>query len=145
VPDHGYKPDKILAEAPDTPEEHCRHARELWARSAPVSSDFSRDGVRGVSAILDALLAELTDGDEKALTRLADRLAPLLAKRLVQPAPDGWLRGAEQIASYIGSPRSRVYALTSARRIPVQRDGSTLVARRSELDSWLHRGGGKRP
>jgi hypothetical protein len=99
-----------------------------------------------MSAILDALLAELTDGDDKALTRLADRLAPLLAKRLVQPTPeDGWLRGAEQIAGYIGSPRSRVYALTSARRIPVQRDGSTLVARRSELDSWLHRGGGKRP
>jgi len=99
-----------------------------------------------MSAILDALVAELTDGDEKALTRLADKLAPLLAKRLIQPAPeDGWLRGAEQIAGYIGSPRSRVYALASARRIPVQRDGSTLVARRSELDSWLHHGGGKRP
>ncbi|HEY1518835.1 MAG TPA: hypothetical protein VGF91_20570 [Solirubrobacteraceae bacterium] len=99
-----------------------------------------------MSAILDAVLAELTDGDERALIRLADRLAPLLAKRLVQPGPqDGWLRGAEQIAGYIGSPRSRVYALASARRIPVQRDGSTLVARRSELDSWLHRGGGKRP
>ena len=62
-----------------------------------------------MSAILDALLTELTDGDEKALIRLADRLAPLLAKRLVQSAPeDGWLRGAEQIAGYIGSPRSRV-------------------------------------
>ena len=99
-----------------------------------------------MSAILDAVLAELTDGDEKALIRLADRLAPLLAKRLVQSAPeDGWLRGAEQIAGYIGSPRSRVYALASARRIPVQRDGSALVARRSELDSWLRGGGGKRP
>ena len=98
-----------------------------------------------MSAILDALLAELTDGDEKALTRLADRLAPLLAKRLVAAPEDGWLRGADQIAGYIGSPRSRVYALTSARRIPVQRDGSALVARRSELDSWLHCGGGKRP
>lgn len=99
-----------------------------------------------MSAILDALLTELTDGDEKALIQLADSLAPLLVKRLVQSAPeDGWLRGAEQIAGYIGSPRSRVYALASARRIPVQRDGSTLVARRSELDSWLYRGGGKRP
>jgi hypothetical protein len=99
-----------------------------------------------MSAILDALLTELTDGDEKALIQLADSLAPLLVKRLVQSAPeDGWLRGAEQIAGYIGSPRSRVYALASARRIPVQRDGSTLVAPRSELDSWLYRGGGKRP
>jgi hypothetical protein len=39
-----------------------------------------------MSAILDALLTELIDGDETALARLADRLAPLLAKRLVQPA-----------------------------------------------------------
>jgi hypothetical protein len=99
-----------------------------------------------MSAILDALLTELIDGDEKALAQLADRLAPLLAERLLQPASgSGWLRGADQIAGYIGSPRSPVYALASARRIPVQRDGSALVARRSDLDSWLHCGGGKRP
>jgi len=99
-----------------------------------------------VSAILDALLNELIDGDDRALVRLADKLAPLLVDRLAPPASDdGWLRGADQIASYIGSPRSRVYALASARRIPVQRDGSALVARRSELDSWLRGGGGKRP
>ncbi|MGO9497796.1 MAG: hypothetical protein ACLQA5_13980 [Solirubrobacteraceae bacterium] len=99
-----------------------------------------------MSAILDALLSELVDGDDTALARLADKLAPLLADRLVQPASgEGWLRGADEIAGYIGSPRSRVYALASARRIPVQRDGSALVARRSELDSWLESGGGKRP
>jgi excisionase family DNA binding protein len=99
-----------------------------------------------VSAILDALLNELVDGDDTALARLADKLAPLLADRLVQPlSGEGWLRGADEIAGYIGSPRSRVYALASARRIPVQRDGSALVARRSELDSWLESGGGKRP
>lgn len=99
-----------------------------------------------MSAILDALLTELIDGDEVALAQLADRLAPLLAERLIQmTSVDGWLRGADQIAGYIGSPRSRVYALASARRIPVRRDGSALVARRSELDSWLLCGGGKRP
>jgi excisionase family DNA binding protein len=99
-----------------------------------------------VSAIVDAFLSELIDGDDRALIRLADKLAPLLVDRLTPPASaDGWLRGADQIASYIGSPRSRVYALVSARRIPVQRDGSALVARRSELDSWLRSGGGKRP
>ena len=99
-----------------------------------------------MSAILDALLTELIDGDEVTLAQLADRLAPLLAERLIQTnSVDGWLRGADQIAAYIGSPRSRVYALASARRIPVQRDGSALVARRSELDSWLLCGGGKRP
>ena len=99
-----------------------------------------------MSAILDALVNELIDGDDSALARLADKLAPLLVDRLVAPATDeGWLRGADEIAAYIGSPRSRVYALASARRIPVQRDGSALVARRSELDSWLQNGGGKRP
>ena len=96
-----------------------------------------------MSAILDALVNELIDGDDSALARLADKLAPLLVDRLVAPATgEGWLRGADEIAAYIGSPRSRVYALASARRIPVQRDGSALVARRSELDSWLQNGGG---
>jgi hypothetical protein len=58
---------------------------------------------------------------------------------------DGWLRGADKIAAYIDSPRSRVYALASARRIPVHHDGSALIARRSELDQWLRSGGGRRP
>jgi excisionase family DNA binding protein len=99
-----------------------------------------------MSVILDALLDELVDGDESTLARLADKLAPLLVERIA-PAPsgEGWLRGADEIAAYIGSPRSRVYALASARRIPVQRDGSALVARRSELDAWLQNGGGTRP
>ena len=99
-----------------------------------------------MSAILEALLSELIDGDDIALARLADKLAPMLVDRLAPPPlAERWLRGADEIAAYIGSPRSRVYALASARRIPVQRDGSALVARRSELDSWLQNGGGKRP
>ncbi len=57
---------------------------------------------------------------------------------------DGWLRGAGKIAAYIGAPRSRVYGLVSARRIPVHHDGSALIARRSELDVWLLNGGGRR-
>lgn len=99
-----------------------------------------------MSAILDALLNELMEGDDSSLARLADKLAPLLVDRLTpRTSGEGWLRGADEIAAYIGSPRSRVYALASARRIPVQRDGSALVARRSGLDSWLQNGGGKRP
>ena len=54
-------------------------------------------------------------------------------------------RGADRIAAYIDCPRSRVYALTSARRIPVHHDGSALIARRSELDGWIREGGGRRP
>lgn len=96
-----------------------------------------------MSAIIDAFLNEL---DDQALVTLADRLAPLLASRLGKSTNgDGWLRGADAIAEHIGAPRSRVYALVSARRIPVERDGSALIARKSELDAWLRNGGAKRP
>jgi excisionase family DNA binding protein len=77
--------------------------------------------------------------------QIAQRAAELLAERAEKPIADGWLRGAEKIAAYIDCPRSRVYALASARRIPVHRDGSALIARRSELDRWLLQGGGVRP
>lgn len=90
-------------------------------------------------SLASALLADLSDAD---LDLLAERLAPRLAAR---PSDDGWMRGAERIAAYIDSPPSRVYALSSAGRIPVEHDGSGLIARRSELDGWLRDGGGKRP
>jgi hypothetical protein len=89
-----------------------------------------------------ALLAELGDED---LDRLAELLAPRLITKLTAPVADRWLRGADQIAQHIDCPRSRVYALASAGRIPVQRDGSALIARTAELDAWLSNGGGKRP
>ena len=85
------------------------------------------------------------DVADELVERIAHRAAELLAERPEEPAQDGWLRGADRIADYIDAPRSRVYALASARRIPVHRDGSALIARRSELDQWLLRGGGRRP
>lgn len=92
-----------------------------------------------VAAFLDAL-------DDEALDLLAERLAPRLAARSTTTADGGgWVRGAEKIAAYIDAPRSRVYALTSAGRIPIERDGSSLVARKSDLDAWVRNGGGKRP
>jgi hypothetical protein len=92
------------------------------------------------SDLASALIAEL---DDDALDALASRLGPRLAAG--PSAEDGWLRGAERIASYIDCPVSRVYALTSSERIPIHRDGSALIARRSELDGWVRDGGGKRP
>jgi hypothetical protein len=76
------------------------------------------------------------------LDTIAARAADLVAGR---ETADGWLRGADKIAAYIDAPESRVYALSSSRRIPVHRDGSALVAKRSELDTWLCKGGGVRP
>ena len=82
---------------------------------------------------------------DELVERIAHRAAELMAAQSSEPADDGWLRGAERIASYIDAPRSRVYALASAKRIPVHHDGSALIARRWELDEWLLRGGGRRP
>lgn len=83
-------------------------------------------------------------GDE-LIERIAQRAAELVRLNGEGEAEDGWLRGADKIADYIDSPRSRVYALVSARRIPVHHDGSALIARRSDLDGWLRSGGGRRP
>ena len=86
---------------------------------------------------------------DELIERIAVRAAEIVLAR--QGAGngngDGWLRGADAIAEYIAAPRSRVYALASCQpaRIPITRDGSSLLARRSELDAWLLDGGGKRP
>jgi hypothetical protein len=82
--------------------------------------------------------------DEELIEQIAERAAELIGERTQAKGPDGWLRGADRIAAYIDAPRSRVYALVSARRIPVHHDGSALIARRSELDRWLVQGGGIR-
>jgi hypothetical protein len=76
--------------------------------------------------------------------QIAERAAALVAGRRVEAEGDGWLRGADKIAAYIDAPRSRVYGLVSARRIPIHHEGSALIARRSELDAWLLNGGGRR-
>jgi excisionase family DNA binding protein len=89
---------------------------------------------------MEALTLTISDAQLEAI---AQRAAAIAAH--APPTSDGWLRGAERIAEYIDAPRSRIYALTSAGRIPVERDGSNLIARRSELDAWVRKGGGKRP
>jgi hypothetical protein len=78
------------------------------------------------------------------MNALAQQVAEIIATRENAPA-DGWLRGADKIAAYIDARKSRIYALVSAGRIPVERDGSNLIARRSELDLWIKNGGSKRP
>jgi hypothetical protein len=80
----------------------------------------------------------------EAIEAIARRAAELVAEE-TRPTDDGWLRGADKIAAYIDAKPDRVYALSSAGRIPVHRDGSALIARRSELDAWVRNGGGKRP
>ena len=74
---------------------------------------------------------------------VAQRAAALVADRLQQrTAPYLDVAGA---AAYLACPRSRIYSLVSAGRIPVRRDGSRLLFRAAELDDWLDGGGGCRP
>lgn len=94
-----------------------------------------------MSAIVRALFEELSEDE---LQEFAERLRPYLAPAPT-PIQEGWLRGAEQIAAYIGCPVSRVYSLSSAGRLPAQREGRSLLARRSELDRWVEQGGARRP
>ncbi len=84
------------------------------------------------------------DIGKELVERIAGRAAELVVRRHDETLRDGWLRGADKIADYIDAPRSRVYGLVSARRIPVHHDSAALVARRSELDAWLQAGEGTR-
>ncbi len=60
------------------------------------------------------------------------------------PEPEPWI-GVEEAATYLAAPTSRIYSLVSAKRIPYRKDGSRLLFRRSELDTWLDGGGARRP
>jgi len=82
------------------------------------------------------------DFPPELLEEIAQRAAELLAARV--PAEDHWMTVAEA-AEYLRCPISRIYALTSAKRVPHHHDGSRLLFRRSELDTWVMSGGGRRP
>ncbi len=91
-----------------------------------------------MTSLADALLGELDAG---ALRVLAERLRPFL------PAPaaaEPWLDVAGA-AEHLACPRSRLYALVSAGRIPCEHDGSRLLFDRRELDAWVRAGGARRP
>lgn len=97
-----------------------------------------RDEGDTVSAIVDALLAELGPED---LQTLAEKLAPYLER----PKPDtGWLDVAGA-AEHLQCPKSRLYSLVSARRVPFHKDGSRLLFDRYELDEFIRNGGARRP
>jgi hypothetical protein len=88
-------------------------------------------------------LSAQIDLSDELVRQLALQVAEVLEQST--PARDGWLRGAARIADYLDCPRSRVYALVSAGRIPVEHDGSNLIARQCDLDRWIRNGGATRP
>lgn len=89
-------------------------------------------------------LGELAFGlavPDELVEAVARRAAELAADML---APEPWLDVAAA-GEHLACPPSRVYALVSAGRIPVHRDGSRLLFRRAELDRWVEAGGARRP
>jgi excisionase family DNA binding protein len=75
-----------------------------------------------------------------------DAIAERVADRLAETRPEGaegWI-GVEEAAAHLACPKSRIYDLVSARRIPHERDASRLLFRRSEIDAWVRGGGGIR-
>jgi excisionase family DNA binding protein len=60
---------------------------------------------------------------------VAARVAELLADR--EAGPQGYL-SVDAAAQFLACPKSGIYALASAGRIPVHRDGSRLLFRASE-------------
>jgi excisionase family DNA binding protein len=82
----------------------------------------------------------------KIPTEVIETLAEAVANRIAERSlsePERWI-GVEEAASHLACPKSRIYDLVSARRIPHERDGSRLLFRRSDLDQWVTTGGGKR-
>lgn len=75
------------------------------------------------------------------IERVAERAAEILSER--GRDEDCWFDVGEA-AAYLKCPMSRIYALTSAGKIPHHHDGARLLFRRSELDEWVERGGARR-
>lgn len=80
----------------------------------------------------DAVEVMLTPG---MLAELARLLGPHLP---VAPPPEAspYLTVAEA-AVYLRSSRQRVYDLVSSRRLPRRKDGSRVLIRRADLDTYL--------
>jgi hypothetical protein len=81
--------------------------------------------------------------DPEFVEQVAARVADLLG---TPDEPESWI-GVKAAAEHLDCPAGRIYALagTTPPRIPVHRDGSRLLFRRSELDEFVRDGGAKRP
>lgn len=87
-----------------------------------------------------ALSIELPD---ELLEAIAERAAQLVAERQA-PEAAGYL-DVGGAAEFLAAPVSRIYALTSAGRLPHHRDGSRLLFDPAELRAYVQNGGAKRP
>jgi excisionase family DNA binding protein len=81
--------------------------------------------------------------DDGLLEQIAERAARLLEQHSEESA-NNYL-DISSAAAFLACPRSRIYSLVSARRLPHHRDGSRLLFDRSELRHYVETGGASRP
>jgi excisionase family DNA binding protein len=74
--------------------------------------------------------------------QVATRVLKLLEERPA-PEPEPWI-GVEEAARHLACEKDRIYALTSKRAIPFEKDGSRVLFRRSDLDRFVRDGGATR-
>lgn len=75
---------------------------------------------------------------------VAVRVADLLAEHYAPGVDEGFL-DVNGAAAFLACPKSRIYSLVSARRLPHHRDGSRLLFDRGELRAYVANGGALRP
>ncbi len=73
---------------------------------------------------------------------IARRAAELVAEQ--ETADVGYL-DVDGAANFLACPKSRIYGLVSAKRIPHHKDGSRLLFDRAELRAYVAAGGARRP
>lgn len=82
---------------------------------------------------------------------LNDQAIEAIARRVVElngaheTATDTGYLDVSGAASFLACQPPRIYALVSAKRLPVHRDGSRLLFDRNELRAYVAAGGAKRP
>ena len=74
---------------------------------------------------------------DKIASEVADRVERIVEQRL-EAGREAWIT-ADDAAKHLACSRHRIYALVHERwrDFPYSKDGSRLLFRRSELDTWL--------
>ena len=101
------------------------------------------DGHAGISEVLVGGAAIELAFNEQLVTAIAEQTAALIRPHIASPAI-GFL-DVEGAAAFLCCPRSRIYALCSANRLPHHRDGSRLLFDPDELRAYVLAGGARRP
>lgn len=85
------------------------------------------------------------DVPDELVEQIALRAAELVGEMsATAEVADGYL-DVDGAAAFLACPKSRIYSLVSAGRIPHEKDGSRLLFDRVELRAYVQAGGAVRP